>query len=75
LILPSKHLRLEQSLLAGAAAVLVTLRSPLTVSSVWERVRDSEAIPTFDRFTLSLDLLFALGLVTLDSGRLRTVSP
>jgi hypothetical protein len=75
LILPSKHLRLEQSLLAGAAAVLVTLRSPLTVSTVWERVRDSEAIPTFDQFALSLDLLFALGLITLESGRLQRVSP
>jgi hypothetical protein len=75
LILPSKHLRLDQSLLAGAASVLVTLRSPLTVSAVWERVRDSEAITTFDRFALSLDLLFALGLVSLDAGRLRRTAP
>jgi hypothetical protein len=74
LILPSKHLRLEQSLLAASASVLVALRSPLTVSSVWERVRDSEAIETFERFTLSLDLLFTLGLITLDSGRLRRTS-
>jgi ABC-three component (ABC-3C) system Middle Component 6 len=75
LILPTKHLRLDQSLLAAAAAVLVTLRSPLTVSATWERVRDSEAIATFDRFALALDLLFALGLVSLDSGRLRRAEP
>ena len=75
MILPGKHLRLEESLLAGAALVLVALRSPLTVSSVWEKVRDSQAIPTYDRFTLSLDLLFALGLITLESGRLRRISP
>jgi hypothetical protein len=75
LILPNKHLRLEQSLLAGAASLLVTLRSPLTISSAWEKVRDSEAIPTFDQFTLSLDFLFALGLITLDSGRLQRSTP
>ena len=75
MILPNKPLRLEQSLLAGAASILLALHSPRTISSVWERVRDSEAIPTFDQFTLSLDFLFALGLITLDSGRLQRASP
>ena len=70
MILPTKHLRLDQSLLAGAASVLITLNSPMTISVVWERVRDNESITTFNRFALSLDLLFALGLVSLDTGRL-----
>ena len=70
MILPTKHLRLDQSLLAGAASVLITLNSPMTISVAWERVRDSESITTFNRFALSLDLLFVLGLVSLDAGRL-----
>jgi hypothetical protein len=73
--MPTKHLRLDQSLLAGAALVLIALKSPLTVSTMWERVRDSEAITTFDRFALALDLLFTLGLVSLDTGRLHRTTP
>lgn len=42
----------------------------MTISVAWERVRDSESITTFNRFALSLDLLFVLGLVSLDAGRL-----
>jgi hypothetical protein len=69
-ILPTKHLPLDLALLTGAATVLGAIRSPATVSTTWERVREASAITTFDRFVLSLDLLFALGLVKLESGRL-----
>lgn len=70
MILPTKHLPLDQSLLAGGAAVLVALRAPLTVSATWERVRDTRAITTFDRFVLALDLLYTLDLVSISAGRL-----
>ncbi len=73
--MPTKHLRLDQTLLAAAAALLVTLQAPLTISAAWERTRDSEAVTTFDRFALALDLLFALGLVSLESGRLQRTAP
>lgn len=75
MILPTKHLPLDRSLLAGAATVLASLRSPATVSATWERVRDGDAVTSFDRFALALDLLFALGLVSLDRGRLVRTSP
>lgn len=75
MILPTKHLPLDQSLLAAAASVLVALRAPLTVSTTWERVRDAKAITTFDRFVLSLDLLYALGLVSMSAGRLERTRP
>jgi hypothetical protein len=75
MILPTKHLPVDQSLLAGAAAVLVALNRPQTVSATWERVRGSRAITTFDRFVLSLDLLYALGLVSVNAGRLTRATP
>jgi hypothetical protein len=70
MILPTKHLPLDRTLLSGAATVLGAVSRPATVSATWERVRETTAIGSFDRFVLSLDLLFALGLVTLDAGRL-----
>lgn len=70
MILPTKHLPLDRALLTASATVLGALRSPATVSATWERVRETTAITTFDRFVLSLDLLFSLGLVKLDEGRL-----
>lgn len=74
MILPTKHLPLDRTLLAGAATLLGSLRSPATVSATWERVRETSAITTFDRFVLCLDMLHALGLVELRSGRLVRVT-
>lgn len=70
MILPTKHLPLDRSLLMGAATVLGALSVPSTVSATWERVRETRSITSFDRFVLSLDLLRALDLVKLDAGRL-----
>lgn len=71
MILPTKHLPLERTLLAGGADVLALLDRPQTVSQVWDRVSGTMAFPTFDHFALALDVLFALGMVDFDDGRLR----
>lgn len=70
MILPTKHLPIERSLLAGGATVLDAVRTPVTVSQVWEAVRNQEAVGSFDRFVLALDFLFALDLLSLDENRL-----
>jgi hypothetical protein len=70
-ILPTKHLPLERTLLAGGAQVLAFLDGPQTVSQIWERTRGKSAFPTFDHLALTLDVLFALGMVRLEDGRLR----
>ncbi len=70
MILPTKHLPLERSLIAGAAALLAELTEPETVSALWERVRDQVAFASFDRYVLALDLLATLGLLRYESGRL-----
>lgn len=70
MILPDKHLPLDRALLAGGAAVLSALTTPMTVSAVWERVRVADAVTTFDRFVLAVDLLFSLGLLEMREGNL-----
>jgi hypothetical protein len=63
MILPDKHVRLSSSFLGAGAALLELLGSRRTVSSLWTAARRQEEIHTFERFTLTLDMLYALGLV------------
>lgn len=76
MILPTKGLGTEAALLAVGAQILKCLDEPKTVSRTWDelRRRRTQSI-TFDWFVLALDLLFALGTLSLESGRLvRTVA-
>jgi len=68
LILPTKGVHPNLALLTVGGQVLSALDEPSTVSSLWYRVskmRGSTEPITFDWFVLSLDLLYALGAITL----------
>lgn len=70
MILPSKHLREDRALLTIGAEVLTLLREPKTVSRLWtELKRAREGTLAYDWFILSLDLLFSMGLIEFDQGR------
>ncbi len=78
MVLPSKKLRPESSLIYIGARVLLVLDTPKTVSRVWEDLKkdyvdnsstDAIAFP-YDWFVLALDLLFAIGAIELSQGRL-----
>jgi hypothetical protein len=71
MILPTKHLPLERTLLAGGAQLLSLLARPSTVSELWDHARGETAFPSFDHLVLALDVLFALGMIGLDGGRLK----
>ena len=73
MILPSKHIRLENSLIGVGAEIIKRVNSPQTVSQLWYDVRNLPGVRTFERFTLSLDLLFALRLIEFQEGLLRRV--
>lgn len=73
MILPTKGIAPDRALISVGAQVLKLLSEPKTVSRVWDEMR-AAAPPvsgiSFDWFVLSLDLLFAVGAVELDRGRL-----
>jgi hypothetical protein len=75
MILPTKHLPEQRSLLGVGGAILALLsESEATVSSLWETFRTTRreaGAVSFDWFILGLDLLFALGTIELDRGVLR----
>ena len=75
MILPTKHLREERSLLGVGAHILEILDEPKTVSRVWEellsgRSANHESLIPFDWFVLTLDLLFTIGAVKRRRGLL-----
>lgn len=70
MIFPTKHVRPERSLLVCGAVILDALAQPRTVSSTWELVKQRPEVGTFDRFVLGADLLFTLGAICFDRGRL-----
>lgn len=79
MIFPEKHIRLSESLLGLGSFVLECLEdNPKTVDKIWldfRRVRDNDIYPayhSFENFILAIDLLYSLGLLTLDdSGKLQ----
>jgi hypothetical protein len=79
MILPTKHIRPERTLLAVGGELLGYLCEPATVSRVWDDFRGRRGAPgeqapvSYDWFVLALDLLFMLGAVEFERGLIRKV--
>lgn len=79
MILPTKHLSPDRSLIAIGGEVVSFLDEPKTVSRVWEeflraRSRAGRRAPVpYGWFVLSLDLLFMLGAIEFHAGRISRV--
>jgi hypothetical protein len=71
MILPTKHISTEHSLLGIGAELLKALERPHTVTGLWDEARQLPGVVTFERFTLALDLLYACGAVIVADGLLR----
>jgi len=71
LILPTKHISTSYSLLGVGAKILEQLYQPKTVSSLWSAVTTIPEVATFERFVLTLDLLYAIGAIEIETGLLR----
>ncbi len=68
MILPSKHISQDQALIGIGAILLKEIDQPQTVTSLWETVREEDAIGTFERFVLALDMLHIIGATNLENG-------
>ena len=71
MILPSKHIPEEQTLLGVGAVVLKRLEHPQTVTSLWDKLRNESVVGTYERFVLALDMLYIMGAVNLHKGIIR----
>ena len=66
MILPTKHIRTEKSLIGLGAELVKRLDKPKTVSSLWESARDIRGINSYGLFVLTLDFIFLLGMIETD---------
>lgn len=71
MILPTKHISTRNSLLGVGAKIIEQLYYPKTVTSLWNTVSTMPEVATFERFVLTLDLLYMIGAVEIDQGLLR----
>ncbi|WP_413172658.1 ABC-three component system middle component 6 [Anabaena azotica] len=71
MILPTKHISTSHSLLGVGAKILEHLYQERTVSSLWSAVHTMPEVATFERFVLTLDLLYAMGAIEMEMGLLR----
>jgi hypothetical protein len=71
MILPTKTCSLSNSLLGFGTVVLEYLNSPTTVTSLWEKIHSEDQQITFEKFILTLDLLYLLSVIEFDQGLLR----
>lgn len=75
MILPTKHLSDDRSLLRVGGEILRLLTEPKTVSRLWNELSDLRGKMqlqrvTYDWFILALDLLFSMSVIEFKSGRI-----
>lgn len=73
MILPTKHIKLSNSLIGVGALLLKHIDNNQTVTALWNTTRSLPEVRTFERFTLSLDLLFMMGTVDFENGLFKRV--
>lgn len=69
MILPTKGIAPNQALLTVGAMILRLLDRPKTVSRLWDEFRLHAVESRFDWFVLGLDLLYLLGAIEMERGR------
>jgi hypothetical protein len=79
MILPTKRLSIDRALLNVGGEIVRLLDEPKTVSRTWEEFNRSRKAQgkrhsiSYDWFVLALDLLYAIGAVKLEAGRLESL--
>lgn len=74
MILPTKHLSIDRSLLGVGADILTVLDRPKTVSSIWTdfqalRGKTAQRIP-YDWFVLAISMLYSIEALQMSRGLL-----
>lgn len=71
MILPNKHMSLNHSLIGVGGILIKKLSRPKTISRLWNKTRAIKEVGSFQRFVLTLDFLFALGLIEFKQGMIQ----
>ena len=72
-LLPNKHVPTERSLVGIGALLLKHLHAGMTVSSLWDSVKDYPEVGSFGNFILTLDMLYLIGATDYEQSFLVTI--
>lgn len=73
MILPTKYISQKQSLLGVGSVILARINNPISISTLWDMVKDDESIGSFGKFILTVDMLFIIGALDFSGTKLRKV--
>ena len=68
MILPTKHLTINESLIGCGGTILKLLNHPMTISAFWDKARRDSSIANYYRFSLILTFLFMLDVIDFRNG-------
>lgn len=74
MIFPSKHISLVNSLLGIGSIILDSLDQPISLNKLWPKINNQINTLTFDKFILSLDFLFILGLISIKNTTIERIA-
>ena len=74
MILPNKFLEEKDSLLYVGALLLNKLDTPTSISELWNQVNDNKSVNNYERFIITLDMLYILNLIELKNEKIRRVN-
>lgn len=74
MILPNKFLEEKDSLLYVGALLLDKLDVPSSVSELWNQVNDNKSVNNYERFIITLDMLYILNLIELKNDKIRRIN-
>lgn len=74
MILPNKFLEEKDSLLYVGALLLDKLDVPYSVSELWNQVNDNKSVNNYERFIITLDMLYVLNLIELKNDKIRRIN-
>lgn len=73
MILPTKHITAHEALIGAGALILETASKPVVLSRLWEDVKTNSSIQTYERFILTLDMLYIIGAIEIKGIMIKRV--
>lgn len=71
MILPTKYIKENEAIIGIGGVVLHLIRKDIFLSELWDITRSKLDFITFERFVLTLDFLFMLGLIDFQNGQIQ----
>lgn len=73
MILPTKHITAEETLIGAGALILEKTFKPVALSRLWENVKSESSIQTYERFILTLYMLHIIGAIEMKGAMIMRI--